>query len=80
MKGKYIKPEVGKTYCNRTGGVYKCTAHYETGRLDCGEHTTTMVREPDGWALTAHGVQQYEDGTVEWNYSTGGHWSKGFLG
>ena len=28
----------------------------------------------DGWSLAAHGPQIYEDGTIEWNYSTGGHW------
>ena len=32
-------------------------------------------RITDGWCLTAHGVIQYEDGTIEWNYSSGGHWS-----
>lgn len=32
----------------------------------------SYVRMSDGWSFTAHGLQRYEDGTVEWNYSTGG--------
>ena len=38
-----------------------------------------MVRMSDGWSFTAHGLHQYEDGTVEWNYSTGGAFREGDL-
>lgn len=38
--------------------------------------TAQMRRTSDGWTLTAHGLIRYEDGTIEWNYSTGGRWSE----
>lgn len=41
-----------------------------------GEHTATFERVKDGWRLYAHGILEYEDGTIEWNYSTGGRFSR----
>ena len=38
------------------------------------ETVAYFTRLSDGWSLAAHGPQIYEDGTIEWNYSTGGHW------
>ena len=38
-----------------------------------GNHVAYMERVKDGWSLAAHGVIQYGDGTIEWNYSTGEH-------
>lgn len=63
---KRISPEVGKTYKNRNGSDYICKA--------ADFENTTMERIKDGWTLIAHGVCQYEDGTIEWDYSTNGHW------
>ncbi len=37
-----------------------------------GEHQASKVRMSDGWSFVAHGLQQYEDGSVERNFSTGG--------
>lgn len=31
-----------------------------------------MIRLSDGWLVEVHGLHQYEDGTVEWNRSSGG--------
>ena len=36
-----------------------------------------MKRVKDGWTLEAHTITMYEDGTIEWDYSTGGHWAGG---
>ena len=41
--------------------------------LSLGDHVAYMERVKDGWSLTAHGVIQYADGAIEWNYSTGEH-------
>lgn len=41
--------------------------------LSLGDHAAYMERVKDGWSLAAHGVIQYGDGTIEWNYSTGEH-------
>lgn len=64
---QYIDPEPGTVYPNRNGVRYRCTAALS-------EHGGIMERVTDQWTLEAHGVQQYLDGTIEWDYSTGGHW------
>lgn len=65
-----IRPEieVGKIYQNRNGKLYLC-------KNIAGENAT-MERTTDHWTLVAHGIRLYEDGTIEWNYSTGGHWKR----
>ena len=35
-----------------------------------------MINTKTGWTLTAHGLVQYEDGTIEWDYSTGGYFGE----
>lgn len=83
MKKQYIVPIVGQIYTNRNGGEYCCTGNlfYENDAqrqrsVSLGEHVSYMERVKDGWRLTAHGVIEYEDGTIEWNYSTGGHFPR----
>lgn len=80
MNRPYIIPVVGQTYRNRNGGEYRCigTSFYaddarKQRAVSLGEHIAWFERVKDGWQLAAHGVIQYEDGTIEWNYSTGGH-------
>lgn len=80
MEGKYFVPVVGQTYLNRNGREYRCTGNipYESDAqeqriVSMGDHTACLERVKDGWSLIAHGVILYEDGTIEWNYSTGGH-------
>ena len=80
MEKQYIVPVVGRVYTNRNGGDYLCTGNLlylskeeEHRSLALGEHIAYMERVKDGWSLSAHGVVQYENGTIEWNYSTGGH-------
>lgn len=65
-----VDPEEGKTYRNRNGCTYVCTR-----RIDA--ETAVMVRDLDGWTVTAHRVRQYTDGTIEWDHSTGGYWPGG---
>lgn len=79
LKGEYIIPVVGQIYTNRCGSAFRCTRNRfydseETMRrsLALGEHIASMERVTDGWSLDAHGVILYEDGTIEWNYSTNG--------
>lgn len=61
-----INPEVGTVYKNRNRYDYLCVSN-------CGNGDVIMERIKDGWTLTAHGVHQNADGTIEWCYSTGGH-------
>ncbi len=71
MERKYFVPTVNSVYRNRNGQEYRCTSVVENGNA---ETTAYFTRLSDGWSLTAHGPLIYKDGTIEWNYSTGGHW------
>lgn len=80
MDKQYIVPVIGQTYTNRSGGEYLCIGNKDYKNeeekqraLSLGEHWSSLKRVKDGWTLIAHGVIQYVDGTIEWNYSTGGH-------
>ena len=80
MDKQYIIPVAGRIYRNRSGGEYLCTgnslymnAEQQQRALSLGDHIAYMKRVKDGWSLSAHGVIQYADGTIEWNYSTGEH-------
>ena len=78
MEKEYIVPAVGKVYINRADGEYLCKGNRyyfsETAQqkaVSVGEHTAIFERVKDG-SLTAHSVLEHGDGTIEWNYSTGG--------
>ena len=60
--------EIGKTYTNRNGSEYLCKDVWD----DC----SYLERVKDAWALVAHVITMYEDGTIEWDYSTGGHFPR----
>ena len=65
-----IDPVEGKVYLNKNGSNYRFTR-----RID--SETAVMVRETDGWTLIAHRVRRLENGSIEWDCSTGGHWPGG---
>lgn len=66
---RYAILSVGQTYRNRNGSDYICK--------QVGSDGTILERTTDRWTLEAHGITLYEDGTIEWDYSTGGHWLHG---
>lgn len=76
MKTNYITPVAGQVYTNHNGSTYICLKGGE-GEAPGPDMTAEFERQPDGWTLIAHGVAQYEDGTIVWNYSTDGHWPGG---
>lgn len=83
MEKRYIIPVVGQIYTNRNGQEYRCIYSYfdscderKQRALVLGEHIATMERVKDGWTLDAYGVLEYEDGTIEWNYSAHGYFAK----
>jgi len=57
-------PVPGKIYRNTSAACYRCVNVSD-------EHTATM-RSEGGWQFTAHGCGMYEDGKIDWDYSTGG--------
>lgn len=73
MKKVYFIPIVGRVYQNRNGQQYLCL-HANHQSAPDSDAAALFQRISDGWTLTAHGILQYEDGLIEWNYSTGGHW------
>lgn len=60
-------PEVGQVYRNAGGGEYRC--ELASGTCAC------MVNTKSGWSLWAHGCRIYFDGSIEWDYSTDGHFT-----
>lgn len=59
----------GQTYTNHNRSDYLCKSIQDSS-------SAVMERVKDKWTLVAHGIEKYEDGTIEWDYSTGGHWEK----
>ena len=60
-----VTPEPGRIYRHSTSGsCYRCTGIQGNG--------TATLRSEGGWTFTAHGCGVYEDGRIDWDYSTGG--------
>ena len=68
MKREKFMPETGKVYQNEGGGTYRC--------IEASDAQVIMQNTKSGWTLNAHGCGIYEDGTIDWDYSTGGHFAK----
>ena len=64
------KLTVGEVYRNRNGWDYLCLEN-------AGPGVAVLERVSDGWTLLAHGICVYEDGSIEWDWSTWGHWPDG---
>lgn len=71
---KTFYPEAGKTYENEGGGTYICLDTVYNSRN--GEVHAIMENTKTGWILNAHGIGVYEDGKIDWDYSTGGHFKE----
>ena len=57
-------------YDNRGGGRFLCVRN-------CYNETTAIMQNiKSGWTFTAHGIRRYPDGTIVWDYSTGGRFEK----
>lgn len=68
MSGTRITPKRGKIYKNKGGGEFLC--------IQEADGSAVMQNIASGWTFKANGVVQYEDGTVEWDYSTEGHFER----
>lgn len=65
---KGFTPRSGEIYENEGGGQYLCVS----GRMGVGPEIATMRNTKSGWQFIAHGIGIYEDGRIDWDYSTGG--------
>ena len=67
-KREKFTPKAGEIYRNQGGGTFRCLrSGYSTGNA-------TMQNVKSGWTFSAHGCGIYEDGTMDWDYSTSGTW------
>ena len=55
----------GAIYKNKNGGAYRCIGR----RVDNG---FILKNESSGWLFTAVNITAYDDGSIEWDYSTDG--------
>ena len=70
MNRKPFTPQPGGTYRNHGGGKYECIGTPDqTGAVP-------MMNALSGWILNAHGVGIYDDDSIDWDFSTGGHFSE----
>ena len=75
MKSKRITPEIGKEYEHKSGGIYKCIGIDNEMSLSSNGNSgkSAVLQNTDtGWTLLAHGVNMYENGTIDWEFSTQG--------
>lgn len=75
MKGKRFKPVTGTVYTNKGGGTFLCDDVWENDTPSLSYYAR-MTNTKSGWTFIAHGLVQYEDGAIEWDYSTGGRWGE----
>lgn len=61
-------PEAGVTYRNAGGGMFRC--------INTNGTSGWFVNVKSGWEFYAHGCRKYFDGSIEWDYSTSGHFTK----
>lgn len=61
----------GKEYKNRGGGTFRCIRKTPYGWY--------MQNTKSRWSFVAHVITLYEDGTIEWDYSTGGRFENYYL-
>lgn len=75
MDGKRFMPQPGYVYRNRASwydgkaSVFRCLAAHADG-------TALLANMYSGWTFLAHDIVRYDDGSIEWGYSTGGHFAE----
>ena len=75
MARKLFNPVYGEIYQNRGGGYYRCiTPPYL--KFDYPDGEARMMNVQTGWTIRVAGIVQYEDGTIEWDYSHGGYFTE----
>lgn len=65
-------PERGRVYENQGGGTYRCLQ--AGGFLPA--RAAVMQNVASGWTLTAHDCGIYEDGRMDWDFSTDGRFEE----
>lgn len=74
MPRELVNLKYGEVYHNRGGGDFRCVTP-PWMQYPAGEGRMQNVKT--GWTFRAHGIVQYADGTIEWDYSTRGYFDEG---
>lgn len=61
-----VRLQKGNIYENKGGGCFLCIESTERG-------ITTLRNIASGWTLRAHCVTKYDDGKIEWDFSSDGY-------
>ncbi len=73
MKRMRFTPTPGEVYRLKGGSEYKCLCV----ALDM-PHQAILQSTTSRWTFLAKGIGRYENGTIDWDYSIGGHFEKEF--
>lgn len=75
MNSARFMPTVGSLYRfhDRDGYVLECIRVLSD---DYYSPYSAMVRSTlTGWTMHIHGINQYDDGSIDWDFSTNGMWT-----
>ncbi len=67
MNRKPFTAAVGETYRNQGGGTFICKTQPDQAGGQIMQNTVSK------WTFRAQGIGIYEDGSIDWDYSTGGY-------
>lgn len=67
MESRYFSPIPNKVYSNINGMNYICLA----SKGQCDGIFQAMTKSK--WTFTAHGCHVFDNGKIEWNHSSDGH-------
>ena len=65
---RHVELNIRQVYENKGGGKFLCLK-----KID--ESTYQMLNIKSSWMFIAHEITMYEDGTIEWDYSSNGYFS-----
>lgn len=71
MKLFPINPEPGTVYISSRGGRFVCLRV-----LDSYQHNAVLQNALSGYTFIAHHIKRREDNSIEWEYSSQGHFLK----
>lgn len=70
MNRTRFTPCIGETFT-----LNGCTAEYTCLKI-VGKYEAVLKNRKTGWTLTANGIGYYTDGTIDWDFSTDGHFER----
>lgn len=70
MGRQKFTPVPGRTYRNRAGGEFFCLRGLDE------PYNAEMQNVASGWTFKAYGCAMYPNGTIDWDYSTGGYFAE----